>query len=32
MTAADAAELVVGDLTLNHDTREVTRGGEEHSR
>ncbi|MDQ6754667.1 MAG: response regulator transcription factor [Actinomycetota bacterium] len=28
VTAADAAELVVGDLTLNQDTREVTRGGE----
>lgn len=29
VAAADDAELVVGDLTLNQDTREVTRGGEE---
>ncbi len=28
VTAEDAAELAVGDLTLNQDTREVTRGGE----
>ncbi|WP_434617358.1 response regulator transcription factor [Arthrobacter sp. A5] len=27
VTAEDAAELVVGDLTLNQDTREVIRGG-----
>lgn len=29
VAAADDAELVVGDLVLNQDTREVTRGGEE---
>lgn len=29
VAAADDAELVVGDLVLNLDTREVTRGGEE---
>jgi two-component system OmpR family response regulator len=28
VAAAGAAELVVGDLVLNQDTREVTRGGE----
>ncbi|MCZ2404616.1 response regulator transcription factor [Paenarthrobacter sp. Z7-10] len=28
VAAADAAELVVGDLVMNQDTREVTRGGE----
>ena len=28
-TVADSAELVVGDLVLNEDTREVTRGGED---
>ena len=29
VAAANDAELVVGDLVLNQDTREVTRGGEE---
>ncbi|MGK4065881.1 response regulator transcription factor [Rothia sp. HC945] len=29
VAAVDDAELVVGDLVLNQDTREVTRGGEE---
>ncbi|MCU1574955.1 MAG: two-component response regulator [Micrococcaceae bacterium] len=29
VATADSAELVVGDLTLNQDTREVTRGGED---
>ncbi|WP_129358375.1 MULTISPECIES: response regulator transcription factor [Micrococcaceae] len=29
VAAIDDAELVVGDLVLNQDTREVTRGGEE---
>ncbi|MDK1361731.1 response regulator transcription factor [Arthrobacter sp. zg-Y1219] len=29
VTAVDTAELVVGDLTLNLDTREVTRAGQE---
>lgn len=29
VAAADDAELVVGDLVLNQDTREVTRGGED---
>lgn len=28
-TVADSGELVVGDLVLNEDTREVTRGGEQ---
>ena len=28
VAAIDDAELVVGDLVLNQDTREVTRGGE----
>lgn len=31
VTAVDDAELVVGDLVLNQDTREVRRGGEEIS-
>lgn len=31
IAAADSSELVVGDLVLNLDTREVTRGGEEIS-
>lgn len=31
VVAADDAELVVGDLVLNQDTREVTRGGEDIS-
>ena len=29
VAALDDAELVVGDLVLNQDTREVTRGGEQ---
>lgn len=31
VAAADSSELVVGDLVLNLDTREVTRGGEDIS-
>ena len=31
IASASSAELVVGDLVLNEDTREVTRGGEEIS-
>lgn len=31
VAASDSAELVVGDLVLNLDTREVTRGGEDIS-
>ena len=31
IASATSAELVVGDLVLNEDTREVTRGGEEIS-
>lgn len=29
MAASDSAELVVGDLLMNVDTREVTRGGDD---